>query len=145
MKRFKAKLGGAAGALFFEVPFDAKKEFGKARAPVKVRVNGHGYRSTISVYGGRYYVPVRKDRRAAAGVQVGDVVDVTLALDVEVREVAVPPDLAASLAKNRRARAAWEKLSYSHRKEHVDAIVQAKRAETRARRVEKTLEMLLES
>jgi hypothetical protein len=48
-----------------------KKEFGKARQPVKVSINGCRYRSTISVYGGKYYLPVRRERREAAGVKVG--------------------------------------------------------------------------
>jgi hypothetical protein len=70
-KRFRAKLGADAGALFVAVPFDVEKEFGKARAPVKVSINGYSYRSTISVYGGKYYLPVRGDRREAAGVKGG--------------------------------------------------------------------------
>ena len=67
-KRFKAKLGTEdAGSLFFEVPFDPKVVFGATRARVKVTLNAHVYRSTVAVYGGRFYIPVRKSNRDAAG------------------------------------------------------------------------------
>lgn len=141
-KSFHAKLGAERHALFFEVPFDVKKEFGKARPPVKVSVNGHGYRSTVSVYGGKYYLPVRQERRAEAGLKAGDIIKVTVALDTEVRTVEPPPELSAALKKNAAARERWEKLSYTHKKEHADAILQAKKPETRVRRVEKALAML---
>lgn len=143
-KRFRVKLGAEEqNELFFEVPFDVKAELGKARAPVKVTVNGYAFRSTVSVYGGRYYVPVRRDRREAAGVKVGDVVDVTLELDTEPRVLEIPPELTAALARNKTARALWEKLGRSHQREHVEAIAACKKPETRARRAAKTIEMLL--
>jgi Domain of unknown function (DUF1905)/Bacteriocin-protection, YdeI or OmpD-Associated len=141
-KTFKAKLGGHAGGLFVTVPFDVKREFGKARPPVKVSINGVKYRSTVSVYGGKYYLPVRKERREAAGVKLGDVVEVTIQPDTEVRRVHPPAALGAALAKNGPARAQWEKLSYSHKKEHAEAVLQAKKPETRARRIRKILEQL---
>lgn len=141
-KRFNAKLGGDAGTLFVEVPFDVKKEFGKARPPVEVSINGYSYRSTVSVYGGKYYVPVRRERREAAGVKAGEIVEVTLAVDTAVRKVKPPPQLSTALAKNGPARAQWERLCYTHQKEHAEAILQAKKYETRARRVRKILEKL---
>ncbi len=137
-KSFKAKLGSG----FVELPFDVKKEFGKARPPVRVSINGYSYRSTIAVYGGKYYVPIRRERRAAAGVQAGDILEVTIVLDTEVRRVEPPPELSAALAKNGPARTQWERLSYTHKREHAEAILQAKKSETRARRVQKILEKL---
>ncbi len=143
-KQFKAKLGTeGAGSLFFEVPFDPREAFGAARAKVKVTVNGHTYRSTVAVYGGRSYVPVRKSNRDAAGVAVGDVVNVTMELDTEPRVVEVPVALAKALAKDKRAKAAWGKLSYSHQKEHADWIAGAKRAETVEARVKKAIGMMV--
>src|SRR5262249_22082103 len=141
-KRFHARLGAEGHNLFFEVPFDVKKEFGKARPPVKVSVNGYGYRSTVSVYGGKYYLPVRRERREEAGVKAGDIVQVSVALDTEVRTVTPPKELAAAFKKNSLARERWERLSYTHKKEHANAILEAKKPETRARRVEKALAML---
>jgi len=137
-KSFKTKLGSG----FVELPFDARKEFGKARPPVRISINGYSFRSTIAVYGGRYYVPVRRERREAAGVKPGDIVQVTIAPDTEARTVEPPAELAAVLAKNGPARAQWESLSYTHKKEHAEAILQAKKPETRARRVQKILEKL---
>jgi hypothetical protein len=142
-RKFQAKLGTELHDLFFEVPFDVKKEFGRARPPVSVTINGYRYRSTVSVYGGRYYVPVRREHREAAGLRTGDVLDIVLELDAEPRVVEAPAELAAALAKNATARKAWEKLSYSHRKEHADAILEAKKPETRERRVRKAIEMLV--
>jgi hypothetical protein len=137
-KSFKTKLGSG----FVELPFDAKKEFGRARPPVRVSINGYTFRSTIAVYGGRYYAPVRRDRREAAGVEAGDIVRVTIAPDTEARTVEPPAELAAAFAKNGPARAQWERLSYTHKKEHAEAIHQAKKSETRARRLQETLEKL---
>lgn len=144
IKRFKAKLGSDEGSLFIEVPFDAKVVFGKACPPVKVTVNRHQYRSTIAVYNDRSYLPVRKSNRDAAGVEIGDVVDVTIELDDEPRVVLMPAELARAFAKSGPAQAAWKKLSYSRQREHAEAITGAKKPETRARRVKKTLKMLLE-
>lgn len=137
-KSFKIRLGSG----FVELPFDVKEEFGKARPPVKVFINGYRYRSTVAVYGGKYYVPVRRARQEAAGVKAGDIIEVTIAPDTEVRRVELPPELSAALAKNGQARALWEKLSYTHKREHAEAILQVKKLETRARRVQKILEKL---
>lgn len=141
-RTFRAKLGTEVHDLFFEVPFDVKEAFGKARAPVKVTVNGHAYRSTVSTHQGRYYVPVNRLHRAAAGVESGDLLRVVLELDTEPRAVEPPPELAAALARNPTARAAWDQLSFSHQKEHAEAILGAKRPETRERRVGKAIAML---
>jgi hypothetical protein len=142
--RFEATLGAdAPHTLFFEVPFDVTAAFGKARAPVRVELGGYVYRSTVSVYGGRYYVPVRREHRDGAGVAVGDRIAIKLALDSAPRVVEAPPALLAALARNARARAAWAALSYSHQREHAEAIRTAKKPETRARRVAAAIAMLL--
>lgn len=106
VKSFKAKLRRG----FVQLPFDVKKEFGKARPPVRISINGYSYQSTIAVYGGKYYVPVRRERREAAGVEAGDIVEVTIVPDTEVRRVEPPPELSAALAKNGPARAQWAQL-----------------------------------
>ena len=141
-KRFRAKLGGDAGALFVDVPFDVKKEFGKARPPVKVSINGYKYRSTISVYGGKYYLPVRRERREAAGVKLGDIVEVTIQPDTEIRRVDPPAALSAALARNGPAKAQWERLSYSQKKEYAEAVLGAKKHETQARRIQRIIKAL---
>jgi hypothetical protein len=130
------------GACFFEVPFDVKAAWGRARMPVVVAIKTHRYRSTVAVYDGRYYIPVRRENRVAAGVDGGDKVQVTLTPDLAPRTVETPPDLARALAKDKHARSRWAKLSYTHQKEHVLAIVRAKRPDTRRRRLARTLELL---
>ena len=120
-----------------------KNVFGKARPPVQVTIGRYRYASTISVYGGKSYIPVRRSHREAAGVAVGDLVDVTIELDTAPRTVEPPPELAAALVKSPRARARWDELSFTHQREHADAVIAAKRPATRVRRVEKTIEMLL--
>ncbi len=72
----------------------------------------------------------------------GDTVDVTIELDEEPRVVEVPDDLAVALAADADATAAFDRLSYSHRREYVEWIDEAKRAETRARRISATVERL---
>ena len=138
-KSFKVKLGEG----FVQLPFDVRKEFGKARPPVNVSINGYTYRSTVAVYGQKYFVPVRRDRREAARAKVGDVVSVRITLDTKSRRVEPPPDLKAALKKNAAAKATWERLSYTHKREFAEVILQAKKHETRARRVQKTLEELI--
>lgn len=131
--RFTSTLKG----IMMEVPFDVKKEFGRARPPLRVSINGHTYRSTVCVYGGRYFIPVRKSNQQAARVAPGDAVTANIVLDTENRTVEAPPELKALFAQTVTARASWAKLSYSAKKEHADAILQAKRPETRAARVKK--------
>ncbi len=88
--------------------------------------------------GGRSLVPLSAANRAAAGVAAGDVVDVEIVLDDEPREVALPADLAAALATEAEARAFFDALAPSHRKEWVRWIEEAKTTDTRAKRIEKT-------
>jgi len=137
-KKFTTKLENG----FIALPFDVRQEFGRARPPVKVSINGHTYRSTVSVYGGKYFIPVRKSNQQAAGIQPGDRVSASMVLDREKRTIEPPSPLKTVFAKNASAQANWLKLSYTAKKEHADAILQAKRPETRARRMDKILAQL---
>ena len=92
--------------------------------------------------GGRFLIPLSAENRTGAGVAAGDQVDVDIALDSGPREVAVPADLAAALAQDDTARVNFDGLSYTHRKERVRWIEEAKKAETRATRLTKTVESL---
>jgi hypothetical protein len=125
------------------VPPEVVDALGKGkRPPVKVTINGYTYRSSVAVMGGKFMVGVAHEHRKPAKVENGGTVDVTLELDLEKREVAVPPELAAALSKDKAAKAAWDKLSYSHQRQHAEPIANAKADETKARRVAKTIEML---
>jgi hypothetical protein len=129
-------------ATFFEVPLDVPAVFGQARPPVRVRIGGHTYRSTIAVYGGRYFVPLNRQNREAAGVAAGDEVTVELEADTDERTVTLPDDLRAALDGDEPARVAFDALAYTHRREYVEWIADAKREATRRRRVEQTIERL---
>jgi uncharacterized protein YdeI (YjbR/CyaY-like superfamily) len=111
------------------------------RPPVKVTINGYTYANTVAVMGGRYMIGVAAEHRAAAGVQAGDEVQVTLELDAGPRTVEVPADLAEAL-QAAGATDAFERLAFTHRKEHVRAITDAKKPETRERRIAKAVEMI---
>ena len=119
-----------------EVPADivAALDAGK-RPPVVVKVNGYEYRSTVAPMGGKYLLPFSADRRTESGIRGGDAIDVELTLDTAPRTVDVPADLQSALDASPAAAAAWDKLSYTYRKEHVRSVLDAKKAETRTRRI----------
>jgi len=126
-----------------EVPEDAVEQLGAGkRAAVIVDVNGYQYRSTIAPMGGRYLIPFSAARRDESGIKGGDAVTVTLTADDAPRTVEVPDDLKAALDGSPAALAAWDALSYSRRKEHVRSVVDAKKPETRARRVASVVDNL---
>lgn len=117
---------------------------GKGRIPVTATFDGVPYRGSIVRMGGGAVLGVQKAIMAEAGVRAGDSLTVVVRNDEGPREVEVPVDLAEALARNGAARAAFEGLSFSHKREYVRSITEAKRPETRARRIELTIEQLVE-
>jgi hypothetical protein len=134
-KTFKATIVRDGSMCAVPVPFDPRAVFGKARAPVKVTLNGYTYRSTIAVMGGPAFIPLRKSNREAAGLEGGETLQVRLELDTEARVVKPPADLVKALKAAPPAWERWKDLSYTHQREHVEAIEEAKAPETRARRI----------
>jgi Bacteriocin-protection, YdeI or OmpD-Associated/Domain of unknown function (DUF1905) len=130
------------GGTWIEVPFSGKEAFGEARAPVAGTVDGTPFRGRLSVYGGKTYLGLNREVRATAGIEVGDDVEVVIERDDEPREVDVPEDLQEALVADTRARHAFEVLSYTHRNEYSRWIAEAKKPETRERRVAEAIEML---
>ncbi len=124
------------------VPGDVRAVFGKARPAVVATLGKYAFRTTIMVYGGKSYVGVRKSHREAGKLAPGQSLAVVIELDDTPRTVTTPKELAAAMKKDAKARAAWEALSFTHKREHAEAIEDAKKPETRARRVEKALAML---
>ena len=140
--RATVELGGKT-ATGIEVPEDVVAALGSGnRPPVTVTVGGHSYRTTVARMGGRFLVPLSAENRAAAGVAAGDQVEVDIEPDRGPREVAVPGDLAAALARDDTARANFDGLSFTHRKEWVRWIEEAKKPETRTTRLARTVESL---
>lgn len=134
-KTFRTTLLREGAMSAIPVPFDPKEAFGKVRAPVKVTLNGYSYRSTIAAMGGEVFVPLRTSHREAAGVTGTETLDVTLELDTAKREVEPPSDLVKALKASPPAWDRWRELSFTHQREHVEAVTGAKKPETRARRV----------
>ncbi|MBZ0317249.1 MAG: YdeI/OmpD-associated family protein [Anaerolineae bacterium] len=118
------------------VPAEVITALGKGKKPpVTVTINGYTYRSTVAAYGDVFMLPLSAENRQAAGVNAGDQIEVTLALDETPRTVTIPDDLAAALAEKSGAAAAFDALSYTARKEFVRQVESAKAAETRTRRI----------
>jgi hypothetical protein len=126
-----------------EVPDELVTALGAGNRPaVTVTVGGHSYRTTVSRMGGRFLIPLSAENRTAAGVSAGDEVDVGIEPDTAPREVEVPADLAEALAKDEAAKTTFDGLAFTHRKEWVRWVEEAKKAETRATRLAKTVEAL---
>ncbi|MEP6923001.1 MAG: YdeI/OmpD-associated family protein [Pyrinomonadaceae bacterium] len=130
-------------ACTISLPFDVEQIFGAKRVPACGTINDTLFRTTIFKMHGRYFIPVNKELREAAGIKAGDFVNVEIERDRELRIVEPPSDLLAALNTNATAKNVWEKLSFTHQKEFVKAIKEAKREETRRNRIEKTINKLI--
>jgi hypothetical protein len=135
--------GPAAAVVLEDEQVSAVGE-GAKRFPVVATVNGYTWRTSVARMGGEFLVGLNREVRAQAGAQAGDAVEVTLELDTAPREVEVPEALARALQGDTGAKAAFEALSFTHRKEFARWIADAKREETRERRLAQALEMLHE-
>ena len=144
-KRFSVELERVQKtATMFRVPFDLEEAFGRVRPQVKVTIRGHTWRTTPGVYGGVGHIVVNRAVKAATGVDAGDRVRVTMELDTEPRTVEVPRDLRAALDREPESARAFDRMSFTHRREYVEWVEEAKRPETRARRVAGTVERVRE-
>ena len=145
--RFRTTLVGEGdSAAGIEVPPEVVESFGRGkRPPVTVTINGaYTYRNTVAVMGGVFMIGVSKAHRTAAGVAAGDEVDIDLELDTELRILVVPADFAEALDRDPQARAFFDGLSYSNRSRFTLSIDDAKTAETRQRRIDKSVATLHE-
>ena len=144
--RFSGELRATGGnTTGFQLPDAFVEELGGGGRPkVVVTVNGYAFRSSIARMGGEYWLGVSAERRAAAGIRAGDLLDLEIELDTAPREIEVPADLAAALDADPAAKQFWGTLSYSHQRWHAEQVTGAKKAETRAARVAKAVAMLRE-
>jgi hypothetical protein len=144
--KFRATIEQAGKtATGIEVPAKVVESLGSGKRPaVRVTIKGYTYRSSVATVSGRFMVGVSAKVREEAGVAGGDKVDVDIELDSEPREVSVPPDFAAALDRNARAKRFFEGLSYSRKQRLVLPIEDAKTDETRQRRIAKAVESLRE-
>ena len=141
---FKTQLqprGPAAAVILDDAQVAAVGE-GAKRFPVVATVNGYTWRTTVVRMGGEFLLGLSKEVRQGAGAEAGDEVDVTLELDTAPREVEVPEALAAALAADPEAKASFDRMAFTHRKEYARWIADAKQEQTRQRRLGQALEMI---
>jgi Domain of unknown function (DUF1905)/Bacteriocin-protection, YdeI or OmpD-Associated len=143
---FRAELrssGSGRGGHLVEVPQDVIATLGgRGRTPVSATFDGVSYRGSIVKMRGITMIGVTKAIMAEAGVGVGDTLTVVLENDDAPREVDVPEELTKAFRRSQGAKAEWDRLPFTHQREYVEAILDAKRPETRARRIETTIEAL---
>lgn len=131
------------GGAFVEVPFDAEEAFGSKKPKVKAVIEGVPYRGSLTRMATECHIlGIRKEIRDQVGKTFGDEVTVTVEPDTEPRVIEVPPDLKKAFRTEKEAKAFFEKLSYTHQREYVMWIDEAKREETRQNRISKTIERL---
>ena len=135
--------GASGGGAFVEVPFDVEEVFGSKRARVKALIEGVPYRGLLVRMGGpNHILIILKGIREQIGKTFGDEIQVTVEPDLEERVIEIPKDLMKELKKDKEAKTFFDKLSYTHRKEYVNWVTEAKKAETRQSRIIKAIEML---
>jgi hypothetical protein len=135
---------GPAAAVVLDDEQVAAVGGGAKRFPVVATVNDYTWRTTVTRMRGEFLLGLNREVREGAGVNAGDSVEIEIALDTAAREVDVPEALARALDGDPMAGAAFKALAFTHRKEYARWIEDAKREETRQRRVERALEMLRE-
>lgn len=142
--QFRAIIENAgSGGAYVTIPFDVEKAFGKKRVKVKATIDGEPYRGSLVRMGTPdHMLLVLKDIREKIGKTFGDEISVELEEDLEPRKVEIPPDLQQALDANPNEEAYFNGLAYSHRKEYVWWINEAKRDQTRQERIRRTIEML---
>jgi bacteriocin resistance YdeI/OmpD-like protein/uncharacterized protein DUF1905 len=143
-KVFTAEIKNAGGGgAFVEVPFDVEAAFGSKRPKVKAMIEGVPYRGLLTRMGTEHHLLiVLKEIREKIGRTFGDEVRITVEPDAEPRLIEVPAELKKAFRTEKEAKAFFEKLSYTHQREYVMWIGEAKREETRQNRIVKTIEML---
>jgi hypothetical protein len=144
--QFRAMIEDAeGGGAFVTIPFDVEETFGKKRLKIKATIDGEPYRGTLVRMGSPHHMLlVLKEIREKIGKSFGDEVTVELEEDLEPRQVDVPPDLLQALEANPKAHAYFNRLSYTHQREYVRWVTDAKRDQTHQDRVQRTIEMLMQ-
>ena len=145
-KTFTATIEDAGGGgAYVTVPFDVEEVFGVKRLKASATIDGESYRGSVVRMGGEHHILIiLKGIREKIGKTIGDDISITLREDTEPRVVDLPDDLTTALRGEKEARAIFDALSYTHKREYVVWIEEAKRPETRANRINKTIAMLKE-
>jgi hypothetical protein len=144
MERFESKLDAPQpGGSAVVVPDSVVESLGGGvRARVTGTLNGVEFRSNLMRYGGAVWLGVHKATMEAAGISHGDPVTVEMSLDETPRVVEVPAALQRALDANPEAKATFDALAFTRRREYAQWVAEAKKDETRDRRVAETIERL---
>lgn len=137
-QKFKVKLLGHAGssAAILKPPFDVAAVFQRnGRVPVKGTINGFPFRSSLMNMGDGHMMVINAQMRAGAECEAGDIVAILMELDEDKRTVEVPTYLKKMIAADPKTKESWSGLSFTHQKEYVREIEDAKRTETREKRI----------
>lgn len=124
-----------------EIPFDVEAAFGSMRVPVKAVINDTEYRGSIVRMSGKFMLGIPKIFREGAGIKAGDHIVVTIEKDETSRFVIPPNDLVEALAAAGLTDD-FAAMSYTHQKEHLRVLEEAKAPETRKRRIQKALDLI---
>lgn len=141
--RFQAELQSANGnGRWVAVPAEIADSFATRREPVRGTVNGVAYRSRLAAYGGYSYLGFTAAIRKQARIELGDLLDIEIEADPEPRKVTLPPALATALGADAEAKAAFDRLAFTHRREYATWVAEAKRQPTQDRRVAQVLQRI---
>lgn len=143
-QHFRASIEDAGGGgAYVTIPFDVEQVFGKKRLKVKATIDGEPYRGSLVRMGTPHHMLIiLKQIRQKIGKTFGDEVTVEIEEDLQPRQVELPLDLQQAFQANPEARQVFDRLSYTHQKEYARWVSEAKRPETRQRRIQQTMEML---
>lgn len=137
-------INAGGGGAFVEVPFDVEKAFGSKKPRVKAMIEGVPYRGLLVRMGGEHHILIiLKGIREQIGKTFGEKIKSTVEADTQPRVIEIPKDLLKELKKEKEAKLFFDGLSYTHQKEYVQWIMDSKKEDTRARRIAKTIEMLM--
>ena len=142
--QFRAVIENAGdGGAYVYVPLDVENTFGKKRLKIKATIDGEPYHGTLVRMGGpQHILLVLKEIRERIGKSFGDEVAIEFEEDLDSRKLDVPPDLQQALDADPAALTYFDRLSYSHQKEYIRWITDAKRDQTRQKRIQQTIDML---
>jgi hypothetical protein len=139
-RTFPAEIKSAGSGAFVDIPFDVEAVFGRKRVPVNATIDGEPYRGSVVRMGGDcHMLIVVKEIRERIGKSAGDTVEVTVEEDTAPRVVGVPEDLRLALSADEAVAAFFAGLAFTHQREHVQWIEEAKREHTRRNRIEKAV------
>lgn len=141
--KFKALVIPSGNATGVEVPVDLVRSLNEgARPPICITINGHTWRSRIALMRRQCLIGISGANRKASRIEVGDIVEVDIELDTQLRNVELPADIEESLNESPEAKCNFESLPFGLKRRHISLIEAAKSEETRKRRIDKFVKEL---